>query len=603
MSAGLVRSTLAAAGDQYILPVDHFEQSLNFEEIPNVGAVETAPGVHSSAWQHETNPGNEFGGDLSRIYWKVNIPSLPVEPRLYALEWWDATPGTDNDFHVIESIFNGIAGDPGGVNPAVPWGGQFNTNKQWMKTNVSSSGGGLWRQAGGGPQAPSSPDFVVSGGNVSNSAGNPGSNPPVSFMWLKQDSLLFAKWDFHVVNPNGTIINRTKAELSLNVITVAPSTLYWDVNQTTAGAGNGGAATAPSGNWNGTSPNFIASSTGSGPAATRSMTYPVDILNFASGTGATGTYTVTVSGTRYANQIVIEEGNVNFTGGTISAGLFDVAASGSASISSTMIGGASSDLTKSGDGTLKLTGSQNYTGGTTVLAGKLQVQKLHANNPVTISGGTLQVLDSSPTFPSHPSGNDAQVSQPKQLTITGAGTLDLGNNDMIVKYGAGTPYSGSSPAAALEDLVAQGFNGGDWLGTGITSSAAASGDAAGNFVLAIVDNASLAQPYGVSNGGANFDGIDVPLESVLVKFTHRVDLNLDGLVTDADAIIFSTNYEVGADATWGIGDLNYDGQFTDSDAIIFSTYYDTGLAHLPEPTLLGVLGLLGAGLVRRRRTV
>jgi autotransporter-associated beta strand protein len=249
----------------------------------------------------------------------------------------------------------------------------------------------------------------------------------------------------------------------------------------------------------------------------------------------------------------------------------------------TNVSASAARLTKAGAGTLVLPGTLSYSGGTTVQNGTLKVAKLHANNAVTITGGTLQVMDSSPTFPSHPSGNDAQVSQPKQLTISGTGKLDLGNNDMILAYGASTPYAGVSPAAAIEDLIAQGFDGGDWLGNGITSSAAASLDASGNFALAIVDNATLPQPYGVSNGGENFDGIDVPLESVLVKFTHRVDLNLDGLVTDADAIIFSTNYEVGASATWGIGDLNYDGVFTDSDAIIFSTFYDTGVQHLPEP--------------------
>jgi autotransporter-associated beta strand protein len=257
---------------------------------------------------------------------------------------------------------------------------------------------------------------------------------------------------------------------------------------------------------------------------------------------------------------------------------------------------------KQGIGTLELTGALTYTGGTTVNGGTLKVHRLQENNAVTISSGAkLQVFDSSPTFPDHPSGDDAFVSQPKSLTIDSGGTLDLANNDMIIRYGAGTVYDGNSPAAALEDLIAIGFNGGNWLGTGITSSAAASDDAAGNFVLAIADNSLLPAPFGVSNGGENFAGIDVPAESVLIKFTHRVDLNLDGLVTDSDAILFSTYFEQGAEAYWAIGDLDYDGVFTDNDVIIFGTFYDTGLQHLPEPTSISALAIAAASLLSRRR--
>lgn len=228
--------------------------------------------------------------------------------------------------------------------------------------------------------------------------------------------------------------------------------------------------------------------------------------------------------------------------------------------------------------------------------------KVHSGTAVSIAtGATLKVVDSSPTFPNHPAGDDARVNQPKSLSITGTGKLDLGNNDMIIAYGASTPYAGVSPAAAIEDMIATGFNGGDWLGNGITSSAAASEDAAGNFVLGIVDNAEMPQPYGVTNGGDNFSGIDVPAESVLVKFTHRVDLNLDGLVTDSDAIIFSTFYEAGAEAKWQTGDLDFDGVYSDNDVIIFGTFYDTGLEHLPEPASIGVLGLGAMGLLQRRR--
>ena len=61
---------------------------------------------------------------------------------------------------------------------------------------------------------------------------------------------------------------------------------------------------------------------------------------------------------------------------------------------------------------------------------------------------------------------------------------------------------------------------------------------------------------------------------MLVKFTHRVDLDLDGLVTPNDAAIFGTNYDENQPAFWAVGDLDLDGLFTPNDAAIFGTFYD-----------------------------
>jgi hypothetical protein len=194
-------------------------------------------------------------------------------------------------------------------------------------------------------------------------------------------------------------------------------------------------------------------------------------------------------------------------------------------------------------------------------------------------------------------GGNSGLSIMKCLSITGTGTLDLNDNDLILDY------SGASPIAAYEALVASGYNGvGDWQGDGITSSVAAID---GNYVLAVADNAALAAPFGTAQGGALFSGVDVDLTTVLVKFTHRVDLNLDGLVTDTDGIIFSTNYEPGAAAMWSIGDLDYDGVFSDNDVILFGTFYDTGLQHLPEPAsaaFIAAAGWLGLSLRRLQKS-
>jgi hypothetical protein len=151
------------------------------------------------------------------------------------------------------------------------------------------------------------------------------------------------------------------------------------------------------------------------------------------------------------------------------------------------------------------------------------------------------------------------------FNIDADSTLDLTDNNLILNYSDG------SPAGAVESMVGAGFNGGDWLGKRITSSSASANR---NFALGVSDNARLVIPF---TSTRLFASEAVDATAVLVKFTHRVDLDLDGVITTNDATIFNSNYSEGRVSRWGIGDIDFDGLFTTNDATIFNGYYDETL--------------------------
>src|SRR5205085_11889909 len=135
-----------------------------------------------------------------------------------------------------------------------------------------------------------------------------------------------------------------------------------------------------------------------------------------------------------------------------------------------------------------------------------------------------------------------------------------------------------------------GYAGGAWTGNGINSSTAANPMASGNYALGVADNETLTNKFGDGTGGKpQFSGQNVDDTTVLVKFTHRVDLDLDGFVTANDAILFATNYIQNGNGNWISGDVDYDGKHTQNDAIIFATFYNGTLPSLPEPGGLALL--------------
>jgi autotransporter-associated beta strand protein len=337
-----------------------------------------------------------------------------------------------------------------------------------------------------------------------------------------------------------------------------------------------------------------------------------------------------------------------------------------------------SNLTPTGGGTWTLSGVNTYTGPTAVFAGTLTLTDTGTiatsnTNAVTVSAGTTaninglltgspQVVDNGTivvgpadanndpslgtvplarTWTSLAIGTSATVTLPATtgatayadrtvLVIPGSGSgsglsfadttgkLDLGSNDMIVKN------AGATGLTSITSSITQGYSGGTWTGTGITSTAAANNSSKLTALGVILNsNASSGALY------SSFDGQTVGANDVLVKYTYYGDANLDGVVNGDDYTLIDNGYNAHLSG-WENGDFNYSGSVTAADYLLIDNAYQaqtgaSGLAvsagpaemiasdtdqiaspspaisAVPEPGTLSLLAIGAAGMLSRRR--
>ncbi len=223
----------------------------------------------------------------------------------------------------------------------------------------------------------------------------------------------------------------------------AQTTFYWDTNGATAGAGS-----SPSATWSTSSSDKNWTTSSAGTASTIQWTNGSNAV-FSAGTDATGTYTVTVSGTVSTPGITVAEGSPTFSGGivTLSGSAPQVSvASGSTLTFNSQIAGTSG-FTKTGTGTLTLGSTANaYTGATTVNAGTLLLGTSNvipdASALVIASGATVDLGW----------GHSETVA-----SLAGAGTLDIKGGPFTVGDSTSTTFSGViMDSGGYGSLVKQG---------------------------------------------------------------------------------------------------------------------------------------------------
>jgi autotransporter-associated beta strand protein len=270
---------------------------------------------------------------------------------------------------------------------------------------------------------------------------------------------------------------------------------------------------------------------------------------------------------------------------------------------------------KVGSGTQTLTGSNTYSGPTTVSAGTLAI-----TNPAALSPGTTLTISPGATFAL------AQGTSTYALvvnSITNNGAIDVESNAAIFNGGI---YN----IAGVTAQVAAAYNKGAWNGsnptTGVITSSTAASDTRHLTTLGVIVNDTTGTAGGGSAITNNLDGSSTNDGDILVKYTYYGDTDLSGVVDGSDysridnAFLNNKNSSNVALTGWYNGDFNYDGVINGSDYTLIDNAFNSQgaslaaeiasptaqlaasapLPALPEPASLGLIGIYAIGLLGRR---
>ena len=209
---------------------------------------------------------------------------------------------------------------------------------------------------------------------------------------------------------------------------------------------------------------------------------------------------------------------------------------------------------------------------------------------VSITGGTLQL------------GSSTGAATLTSLAVSGGGSLDVGNNHVLINYGGGP-----DPISSIAALLASGYASGAWNGAGIDTSAPL---VVGGLTYGL-GYADGADPQHVATGLAS--------GTIEIKYTLLGDADLNGIVNGIDFGILAANFNKGITG-WDEGDFDYNNIVNGLDFGDLAANFNKGaagtdavaaldafaaanglLADVPEPASIGLIALGACGLMSRRR--
>jgi hypothetical protein len=241
---------------------------------------------------------------------------------------------------------------------------------------------------------------------------------------------------------------------------------------------------------------------------------------------------------------------------------------GAIDIQGPLIASAGTTLTKTGVGTLALSGAQNWgtssqlvvDGGAVVLNSRIGDA---ADPQLAINGSSVIVS---------PGGDKTTVFSALSIN-TVSGKLDLNDNDLVINY------DGVSPLPTVRQYLQLGRAGGAWNGNGIATSL---GNATTR-TLGVAEASSL--------NITSFSGETVDATSVLVKYTYYGDADLDGDVDVADLGRLASNWQ--SLGSWIAGDFDYSGSIDVNDLGLLASNWQAGVGNPLRPSFSEAAAGLG----------